>query len=103
MDEELKQKMRDALLERWERTGKQLKRDENVEADLAQPQAEIIDIAQALEQLERDSSLKEQGRRGLVAIERALTKMSSGSFGVCEDCGEEIPQRRLLAIPEARL
>ncbi len=66
-------------------------------------QAEIIDMAQSLEQIGRETSLAEQERRELLAIERALAKMSSGGFGTCEDCGEEIPSRRLLVLPEARL
>jgi DnaK suppressor protein len=65
--------------------------------------AEIIDIAQALEQLGRDTSLKEAERRELLAVEKALAKMATGSFGICEDCGEEIPQKRLMVLPEARL
>jgi phage/conjugal plasmid C-4 type zinc finger TraR family protein len=55
------------------------------------------------EQIDRDTSLHEQERRELTTIDRALTKMASGSFGVCEDCEEEIPSRRLTAVPHARL
>ena len=60
-------------------------------------------MAQSLEQMDRDTSLAEQERREMLAIERALAKMSTGSFGVCEDCSEEIPPKRLIAIPSARL
>jgi RNA polymerase-binding transcription factor DksA len=35
-------------------------------------------------------------------IEHALNKMQSGSYGICEYCGEEIPHERLLAIPWTR-
>lgn len=65
--------------------------------------AELIDIAQALEQIGRDTSLQEAERRELVAIERALAKMATGNFGICEECGDEIPSRRLMVLPEARL
>jgi len=65
--------------------------------------AEIIDIAQSIEQIDRDKSLAEQERRDLYAIERALTKMATGAFGVCEECDEEILARRLMVLPEARL
>ena len=76
------------------------------EADVGEPMgnsAEIIDIAQALEQLDRDKSLAEQERRELVAIEKALAKIDTGSFGVCEECDEDIPAKRLMVLPEARL
>ena len=65
--------------------------------------AEIIDMAQALEQMDRDSSLHEQERKEMNAIDKALGKMATGTFGVCEDCDEEIPVKRLLVLPEASL
>ncbi|MCA9584026.1 MAG: TraR/DksA C4-type zinc finger protein [Myxococcales bacterium] len=36
-------------------------------------------------------------------IEKALRKIEDGSFGVCEDCGEEISVKRLEARPETTL
>jgi DnaK suppressor protein len=33
-------------------------------------------------------------------ILRALTKIEKGMYGVCEECGEEIPVNRLRAIPD---
>jgi len=35
-------------------------------------------------------------------IEGALARVSRGSYGICESCGEEIPPARLKAIPWAR-
>lgn len=34
-------------------------------------------------------------------IERALNKIDNGTYGICEDCGEEIPIARLEALPFA--
>ena len=36
-------------------------------------------------------------------IETALAKIEDGSFGVCEECGEEISIKRLEARPETTL
>jgi DnaK suppressor protein len=36
-------------------------------------------------------------------IERALRKIEDGSFGTCEECGEEITVKRLEARPETTL
>lgn len=36
-------------------------------------------------------------------IDEALERIQDGSFGLCEDCGEAIPEGRLEAIPYARL
>jgi DnaK suppressor protein len=39
----------------------------------------------------------------LEKIERALVKIEEGSFGVCEECAEEISVKRLEARPETTL
>ena len=36
-------------------------------------------------------------------IEKALRKIDDGSFGICEECGEEISVKRLEARPETTL
>ncbi len=36
-------------------------------------------------------------------IEKALRKIEDGSFGTCEECGEEISVKRLEARPETTL
>ncbi len=36
-------------------------------------------------------------------IEKALQKIEDGSFGICEECGEEISIKRLEARPETTL
>ena len=95
------EQIREMLLARWKQIDKSGTRD--IDATEMMPQAEIIDMAQSLEQIGRDSSLAEQERRELLAIERALSKMSIGTFGVCEDCGDQIPPKRLMVLPEARL
>lgn len=37
-----------------------------------------------------------------VAVEEALEKISLGSYGICEECDEQIGERRLFALPSAR-
>ncbi len=103
MDGKTLEQIRDTLLNKWRKIEKNSVRDLDHQEDLSFAHAEIIDIAQSLEQVGRDTSLKEAERRDLLAIEKALAKMSVGNFGVCEECSEEIPAKRLLVIPEARL
>ncbi len=38
----------------------------------------------------------------LADIDRALQKLDSGGYGVCEQCGEEIAEARLEAMPATR-
>ncbi|MCC6858319.1 MAG: TraR/DksA family transcriptional regulator [Bryobacterales bacterium] len=40
-------------------------------------------------------------RHKLKLIDAALERMKRGSFGLCQECGEPIPVRRLKAIPWA--
>jgi DnaK suppressor protein len=103
MDGQTLEQIRTLLLARWTRFGNNAKPEMQSAEEEMGASAEIIDIAQALEQLGRDTSLKEAERRELLAVEKALAKMATGSFGVCEDCGDEIPSKRLMVLPEARL
>ncbi len=104
MDGDTLNRIRQSLLARRDQlgVGETFDRERDMKP-MNENQAEIVDMAQALEQLEREQSLAEQERKELIAIERALAKMASGNFGTCEDCEEEIPQRRLTVLPEARL
>lgn len=47
--------------------------------------------------------LAESESRELRSIDNALERIREGSYGVCGDCGSNIPQARLQALPEATL
>jgi len=47
--------------------------------------------------------LSARDREKLLAIEEALEKIEEGTYGVCEDCGDEIGSGRLKAMPLAKL
>lgn len=44
-----------------------------------------------------------QGSDYLLALDEALRRIDKGTYGVCEECGEKIPPRRLEAFLAARL
>ena len=48
-------------------------------------------------------SLRGREKVFLDKIEKALRKIEDGSFGTCEECGEEISIKRLEARPETTL
>jgi DnaK suppressor protein len=48
-------------------------------------------------------SLKERDRALLQQIDEALDRMVSGRYGICEECLEEIPYKRLKARPMTTL
>jgi DnaK suppressor protein len=105
IDVDLLNQVRLGLLERKARLDRDLidREREQGELERIDTQAEMIDVAQNLELIERNSSLQEQERRELASIEAALLKIQSGRYGICEDCEEAIPTKRLIAVPEARL
>lgn len=53
--------------------------------------------------LSEDVSLKQLGthRETLLKIDEALRKLDEGTYGICEDCGEEISEQRLKVLPFA--
>jgi DnaK suppressor protein len=42
-------------------------------------------------------------RRRRQAIDEALTRLNEGTYGICAECGVEISERRLEAVPFAKL
>ena len=66
--------------------------DENFadSGEVAAQQGEAISLA---------NSLQEQ----LGDVERALRKLEDGTYGQCENCGREIQEARLEAMPSTRL
>jgi DnaK suppressor protein len=59
------------------------------------------DMSQSIFDREMDASVGEGIERRLGEVGRALQKIEEGTYGVCEDTGEEIPRGRLEAVPEA--
>jgi len=60
---------------------------------------------QALMDLERELgiSLMEMRNRRRQSIDEALTRLHEGTYGRCADCGVEISEKRLQAVPFATL
>lgn len=45
--------------------------------------------------------MDEREKREIEAIDLALTKIETGSYGRCDGCGKDIPVARLQAVPTA--
>jgi DnaK suppressor protein len=60
---------------------------------------------QALMDLDRELgiSLMEMRNRRRQAIDEALTRLHEGTYGICAECGIEISEKRLQAVPFAKL
>lgn len=60
---------------------------------------------QALMDLERELgiSLMEMRNRRRQAIDEALMRLHEGTYGMCAECGVEVSEKRLQAVPFAKL
>ena len=54
-------------------------------------------------ELEKRLALEKGLRESLSEIERALQKYDTGTYGLCDSCGQPIEQARLEALPQASL
>ena len=52
---------------------------------------------------ELDLHLSAQAVAAVEEIDAALAKISAGTYGLCESCGNPVPRARLEALPHARL
>lgn len=62
-------------------------------------------MEQASDQLDREILLRLRDRESklMAKIKDVLEKIDNGTFGICEECGEEISLKRLRARPMATL
>ena len=61
------------------------------------PEGSTVSLDQA-----RDVALLDRIERSMAELIAAQERLASGTYGVCESCGDDIPGERLQARPEAR-
>ena len=64
---------------------------------------DAIDSSVEEQDRELDLLLQDRDQARLKGIENALQRMESDDFGYCEECGEDISKKRLLAVPLTRM
>lgn len=84
--------------------------EEDLGRSLAEDQQRRLESAgdagdQALKDLERERgiSLMEMRNRRRQSVEEALIRLREGTYGICAECGVEISEKRLRALPFAKL
>jgi DnaK suppressor protein len=65
--------------------------------------AGFADRSHSTEERSRTISVVQALRSTLRDVDRALTTMDRGTYGICESCGNEISLERLEALPSAAL
>ena len=69
-----------------------------VDSVLDQGDLSAIDMGEGV-----DLALLEMRNRMKRSVDQALLRLEEGSYGNCEDCGGEIEEKRLMAMPFAQL
>ena len=86
-----------SIHERREKLAKHVhRREEPIPQDFSE-QATALENDETMVALEDELSAKES------AINRALSRIDDGTYGVCEYCGSDIAKERLRVLPESTL
>ena len=81
--------------------GVELEGDESIAVE--EDHEGFADSAQATAERSQQITLVEQLRTRRADILAALQKIDAGTYGKCENCGQDIPPERLEAVPAATL
>ena len=66
-------------------------------------QGDLADQASGNNEVHIQLKLKQTDAKILQAIDEALWRIEKGTYGICQECGKQIPAERLAARPEATL
>jgi len=78
---------------------REFRRDQSEEAEPAP--ADTLDQARSTADVETHASLIERAEDRLRLLDLALGRLDRGTYGICAECGEEIPLERMKALPFA--
>lgn len=101
MPEEIKElllKMRKELIEEI----REKSRSES-EADRKDDVGDIYDLATNERDRELNLLMSDRERDKINEIDDALVRIDEGTYGTCEECGTDIPKKRLIIMPFAHL
>ncbi len=82
--------------------------DRTEENDVSEQESEniigdIVDRANSVYEMQIYDKLTEKEQEKLQEISEALKRIEEGVYGKCVVCGKNIEEKRLLAIPEAKM
>lgn len=105
-EEERKIRLKKLLLAKRKEILKEIKED--ISKYIKGESKQLVDTALddgdwSIVDLSEDINLKHMNthREDLQKIDEAIRKLEEGTYGICEDCGEEISEKRLKILPYA--
>src|SRR5436309_8084655 len=104
MDEKKTQKFRQRLLEEYQKLIRSINRnrlaEEEIKLENTEDEGDLATISHNKELL---YNLHESDFQRLKSIQEALKRMDRGEYGECLRCGEDINEKRLMAVPWATM
>ncbi len=64
---------------------------------------DVFDLASIETERLHEYALKDRERRSIVELIDAIKRIDEGIYGICEECGKAISEKRLQAAPAATL
>ena len=106
LDKEFVEKQRQRLHELHAELSRMVEGLEEDQQDRAVSEGDMTendsgDMSQSLFTREMDATVEQTIEKRLQSVERALQKVDEGTYGICDDTGEQIPRGRLEVVPEA--
>lgn len=103
MEKEKLEFFKQLLLKRREEILKEIMETKRELIERGEPLPDTVDQATRESNLAFELRLRDREQKLLKKIDKALKKIEDGTYGICEICGEEIDEKRLIARPEATL
>ncbi len=94
MNKTFLQKMKSSLLEQREELAKQISKQIDVDTE-----GDETDEIQANILIDLNNQLSTRNSAKLNQIESALKRIEEKTYGLCQDCEDPIPEKRLLSNP----
>jgi DnaK suppressor protein len=106
LDKEFVEKQRQRLHELHAELSRMVEGLEEDQQDRAVSEGDMTendsgDMSQSLFTREMDATVEQTIEKRLQSVQRALQKVDEGTYGICDDTGEQIPRGRLEVVPEA--
>ena len=97
------EEIRKILLEEKEKIGVEIKSKQLNFSDIERDVGDEVDNSMVEQERELNLLLQDREKQHLEAIEEALQRIETGEYGFCDECGDQIDQKRLMVMPLAQL
>ena len=97
------EEIRKILLDEKEKIGLEIKSRQINQFNTERDVGDEVDNSVVEQERELNLLLQDREKQHLEAIEEALQRIETGEYGFCDECGDQIDQKRLMVMPLAQL